>query len=128
VRKHWRATTYVLMSAFYKNSYKKSGLNWSFAHRTIDTHSLAYMHMSIHGKRIPVVNAHSGITSNLLFSYVGLDTIRDTHNALEDARLTAEAINRLLFNASLLPEYRKIPCLGKKLQKNDVSLMMGVTP
>jgi DNA polymerase III subunit epsilon len=96
-------------ASFLQNSYKKIGLNWTFAHRTIDTHSLAYMHMTAHGKKIPEVNDHSNITSDLLFSYVGLETIRDTHNALEDAKLTAEAISRLLYNTGLLPEFKELP-------------------
>jgi DNA polymerase III epsilon subunit-like protein len=55
------------------------------------------------------INGFSKISSNFIFRYVGIIEEREEHNALEDAKLTAEAISRLLHGKQLLEEYKKFP-------------------
>jgi DNA polymerase-3 subunit epsilon len=96
---------------FLRASFLRAGLKYPFAHRTIDTHSLTYMHM-IKRKLEPPFNIEhhrTSITSDFVFTYVGLDISRPQHNSLEDAKLTAEAISRLIYDQPLLPEYRDTP-------------------
>lgn len=95
--------------AFLQKSARQSGIEWSFAHRTIDTHSLVYFDMVREGREIPLKNGHSDITSDRVFEYVGLRVQRETHNALEDAKLTAESIYRLFYKKPLMAEFSKQP-------------------
>lgn len=95
--------------AFLQKSARLSGVEWSLAHRTIDTHTLVYFDMVREGREIPLKNEHSDITSDKVFEYVGLRVQRETHNALEDAKLTAESIHRLFYKKPLMAEFSKQP-------------------
>jgi hypothetical protein len=57
------------------------------------------------GKTPATDDGHSRINSDFLFDYVGIDYQRGEHNALEDAKLTAEAISRLLHEEKLFAEF-----------------------
>jgi len=78
-----------------------------FYDRVVDTHSLAWMKLVQSGKTPATDDGHSRINSDFLFDYVGIDYGRGEHNALEDAKLTAETISRLLYDKKLLGEYDK---------------------
>jgi DNA polymerase III epsilon subunit-like protein len=91
-------------------------LNWTLPKRTLDTHSLAYLHMLERGIEPPfdAEHKHSDLNSDFLFAYVGLSIKRGTHNALEDAKLTAEAVSRLLYNKHFLEDYNEFTIPWKK--------------
>ncbi|PSO45347.1 MAG: hypothetical protein BRC25_02470 [Parcubacteria group bacterium SW_6_46_9] len=76
-----------------------------FYDRVVDTHSLAWMKLVKDGNTPATDDGHSRINSDFLFDYVGIEYQRGEHNALEDAKLTAEAISRLLYDEKLLGEY-----------------------
>ena len=94
---------------FIEKSLTRVGEAYPFSHRTIDTHSLTYMHMIHRGLTPPFDEAHghTGLDSDFVFDYVGLNITRGEHNALEDAKLTAEAISRLLYDEKLLEAFRQ---------------------
>ncbi|MEX2368778.1 MAG: 3'-5' exonuclease [Candidatus Paceibacterota bacterium] len=85
----------------------RSDLKYPFSHRVVDTYSLAWIHMTQIGQEIPRKGGWSGIDSDFIFKYVGITEERGEHNALEDAKLTAEAISRLAYDKQLLGEYKK---------------------
>jgi DNA polymerase III epsilon subunit-like protein len=87
----------------------RSDLGYPFAHRVVDTYSLAWMYLIQAGKSIPQKDGRSGIDSDFVFTYVGISEERGEHNALEDAKLTAEAISRLVYGKQLLEEYKEFP-------------------
>ncbi len=80
---------------------------WPLAHRTIDLHSVAYFQMLKAVEEIPRKNNHSALNLDGILTRVGLPTRAESHNALEDAKLEAEAFSRLLSGKSLLDEYKR---------------------
>ncbi len=82
-------------------------LNWPFAHRTIDTHTLCYMHMIKRGLPPPTdpVKRHSSLNLDAVLVYCGIPEEPKPHNALTGAKSHAEVISRLLYDKKLLPEF-----------------------
>ncbi len=79
--------------------------DWPFAHRTIDTHTLAYMHMVKRGLTPPVEHQRSALDLDAVLNYVGIPSEPTPHNALTGALSHAEVISRLLYGKPLLPEF-----------------------
>jgi DNA polymerase III epsilon subunit-like protein len=84
---------------------------WPFAYRTIDTHTLCYMHMVNRGLRPPVAHRRSALDMDAVLNYVGIPAEPTPHNALTGALSHAEIVSRLLYSRKLLPEFEqyKIP-------------------
>jgi DNA polymerase III epsilon subunit-like protein len=87
----------------------RMGYSTPFAHRTIDTHTLAYMHYVTHGKTVPVDKRHSALNIDVILNYLGIPKEPEPHNALTGALVHAEMISRLLYNRPLLPEFAQYP-------------------
>lgn len=89
---------------------------WPFAHRTIDTHTLCYMHMVKRGLTPPVdpVKKHSSLNLDAVLNYCGIPDEPEPHNALTGAKSHVEVISRLLYDKKLLPEFEQfeIPWLS----------------
>jgi DNA polymerase III epsilon subunit-like protein len=68
--------------------------NWPFAHRTIDTHSLCWMHMVKRGLLPPIDPEHKRSALNLdaILNYCGIPSEPEPHNALTGAKCHAEVI------------------------------------
>jgi DNA polymerase III epsilon subunit-like protein len=103
---------------FLKDSARRYHLDFFLPKRTIDTHTLTYMHMIKKGLVPPVEKGRSAINSHFVQSYVGIKEVPLPHNALTDARWTAEAISRLLYDKNLLDEYKdfSIPWISGRLE------------
>ena len=84
-------------------------LEWPFAYRTIDQHSVCYTHMIKAGITPPVINNRTDLNSDKIMKYVGIPEEIHPHNALNGAKVAAEALSRLLFGKNLLPEYKNSP-------------------
>lgn len=91
---------------FLISSAKRYGLNWNFAHRSIDTHTLTYMHLIKAGITPPVENNRTAVNSSFIQNYIGIPKEPTPHNALNGAKVAAEAISRLLYSKSLLDEFK----------------------
>lgn len=89
---------------------------WPFAHRTIDTHSLAWMHMVKRGLTPPIdaEKKRSALNLDAILNYCGIPEEPQPHNALTGAKCHAEVISRLLYDKKLLPEFEQyqIPWLS----------------
>ncbi len=94
---------------FIHNAVKRNNIDWNFAHRTIDMHSLCYMHMTKREVLIPIVNNRTDLDSDKIMEYVGIPVEPHPHNALNGAKFETEAIGRLLYDTKLLPEFKKYP-------------------
>ena len=93
---------------FLKAAAERAGhTDWQFAYRTIDTHTLCYMHMVTHGTRPPVAHRRSALDLDAVLNYVGIPAEPTPHNALTGALSHAEAISRLLYGRKLLPEFKE---------------------
>lgn len=87
----------------------RAGLEWPFAHRTIDTHSLGWMHMVKAGLKPPLDEEHRRSALNLdeLLNYCGIPAEPEPHNALTGALCHGEVASRLLYDKKLLPEFEQ---------------------
>lgn len=95
---------------FIKYAAERAGhTDWPFAYRTIDTHTLCYMHMIERGIRPPFDSKHKRSALNLdaVMNYCGIPDEPDPHNALTGALSHAEVISRLLYDRKLLPEFEQ---------------------
>ncbi len=92
---------------FLKAACVREGLPWDLAHRTIDTHTLCYMHMVKRGIAPPIDPQHRRTSLNLdaILNYCGIPEEPEPHNALTGALSHAEVISRLLYGKKLLPEF-----------------------
>ncbi|HET8580989.1 MAG TPA: 3'-5' exonuclease [Candidatus Paceibacterota bacterium] len=80
---------------------------WDLAYRTIDTHSLCWMHMVKRGQTPPIdAERHrSALDLDAILVYCGIPEEPMPHNALTGALCHAEVISRLLYGTKLLPEF-----------------------
>lgn len=95
---------------FLKHAAERAGhTSWPFSYRTLDIHSLAYMHMVDHGLQPPFdkVKRHSALDLDAALNYCGIPQEPMPHNALTGALSHAEVIARLLYGRKLLPEFQQ---------------------
>lgn len=91
---------------FLKEAAERAGhTNWPFAHRTLDTHTMAFMHMVHRGLQPPVKYRRSALNLDAVLNYCGIPEEPSPHNALTGALSHAEVIARLLYGRKLLPEF-----------------------
>lgn len=92
---------------FLREAAERAGLSWDLAHRTIDTHTLAYMHIVKRGLPAPLDPQHrrSNLDLDAILNYCGIPDEPMPHNALTGAISHAEVAARLLFDRKLLPEF-----------------------
>ncbi len=85
--------------------------SWPFAHRTLDTHTLCWMHMVKRGHTPPIDAAkkHSALNLDAVLQYCGIPEEPKPHNALTGAKSHAEVISRLLYDKKLMPEFAEFP-------------------
>lgn len=102
---------------FLKYASERAGhTSWPFAYRTIDTHTLCWMHMINRGIQPPVhpTKRHSMLNLDAVMNYCGIPDEPDPHNALTGALSHAEVISRLLYGRKLLPEFEQFEIPWKK--------------
>src|SRR3989344_142634 len=94
---------------FIKAGCKRAGENYPFAYRTIDTHTLAYMHIIMNGQKPPFDSekGHSALNLDAVLNYSGIPDEPEPHNALTGALSHVEVISRLLYDKQLLPEFKQ---------------------
>lgn len=85
----------------------RAHLDWQLAYRTVDTHTLCYMHMIQKGYEVPIDPDHKRSMLNLdaVLNYCGIPEEPHPHNALTGAMSHAEVASRLLYDRKLLPEF-----------------------
>lgn len=95
---------------FVKYACERAGhTEWPFAYRTIDTHTLCWMHMVNRGLQPPIDPRHrrSALNLDAVLNYCGIPEEPEPHNALTGALSHAEVISRLLYGRKLLPEFER---------------------
>jgi oligoribonuclease (3'-5' exoribonuclease) len=88
---------------------ERTHLNWNLAYRTVDVHTLCWMHM-VKANGVPPVDTdhrRSALNSKAILNYCGLEKEPDPHNALTGALWHAEVTSRLLYDKKLLPEFEQ---------------------
>ena len=89
---------------FIKYTCERYHINWPFAHRTVDLHSICYFHMVRRGVMPPSRNAHSALNLDGILAYVGIPAEPKPHNGLMGAKVEAEAFERLIHEKPLFPD------------------------
>ncbi len=86
---------------------ERAGRNWDLAYRTLDTHTMCWMHMIKAGLVPPLDIQHkrSALTLDAIMLYCGIPEEPEPHNALTGALSHAEVVARLLYDKKLLPEF-----------------------
>lgn len=87
----------------------RAGYPWPFAFRSVDVHTLGYMHYILHGRSVPLEKRHTALDLDRLLKYVGIPEEPTPHNALTGALCHAEVISRLLFGRTLVSEFEAYP-------------------
>jgi len=75
---------------FLSYAYKKEKLKWPFSFQLIDLHTISYygfMILKNNGKPVP-----KSLSLENVSRYFGFTRESDTHNALEDSKLTAQCL------------------------------------
>lgn len=90
---------------FVKAACHRAHVEFPFAKRTIDIHSVAWTHMQLHGIALPLDNHHSSLSSSVILRYTGLPEEEKPHNALTGALWHAEVLSRIAYTKKLLPDF-----------------------
>jgi DNA polymerase-3 subunit epsilon len=91
--------------AFVEAACKRAAVEFPFPHRTIDTHSLCWLHMVSRGLVPPEKDKRSGINLDFILEYAGVPPEPKPHNALTGASCHAEVFSRIAYTRKLLPEF-----------------------
>lgn len=85
----------------------KYKLNFPFIHRAYDLHSIVQLkYYQLKGRFLIKQNmSDMGLSKILIF--VGMRDERNAHNALEDAKLTAECFSRVVYGKNLIELYKQ---------------------
>ena len=92
---------------FLRTACAREQQQWIFGNRYMDAHALAYEHFARAGKLILKKEGTSDINLDKILTFLGIEVRGATHNALEDAQLTAEIISRFIHGKNLLPQYKQ---------------------
>jgi len=93
---------------FLRTAIERYGMNWPFAHRSIDLHSVCITHLAMRGREYPVLKNRTGLDSDSIMTYVGIPLEPKPHtSAFNGAVWEAEAFSRLLYGKNLLPQFSK---------------------
>lgn len=101
--------------SFISAAAERAGVEFPFAKRTIDIHTLCWAHMVHRGIVPPTAKHHSALSSSSILDYCGLPPEQKPHNALTGAFWHAEVIARIAYNKNLLTDFSSfdIPWLKK---------------
>lgn len=102
---------------FLKAGFERYSMKWTFGHRSIDLHSVCVAHHLINKVELSYKYGVPDLSLDKIAQYVGLPKRPGTHNALDDAKITAECFARLMEGKTLLEEYASFPI--PKFKPND---------
>lgn len=97
----------------------KYGLKLPFHYRSFDLHSVASQKYLQVNRKLLIADGHSDMGLGNILHFCGMKDTRmkmekgqvirkgSPHNALEDAKLTAECFSRIMYGKNLLSEFKK---------------------
>ncbi len=92
-------------SAFIRAAAARAGIESSFAQRSLDTHTLAWLHMTSRGMIPPEAHHRSALNLDAVLQYCGIPAEPKPHNALTGASCHAEVFSRIAYTKTLLPDF-----------------------
>lgn len=105
---------------FLFNKARKYGLDIAFHHRAIDLHSVAVIKYYQLYNKFLIRDKRSDMGLTNILRFCGMEDNRVSQNALEDAKLTAECLSRILFGKPLFDDFSEF-YVPEHLIKNGVS-------
>lgn len=97
---------------FLNEAFRRAGLEFRFAHRNVDSHSVAYAYLRGKGMPLPKKDdLQSALSLDKILTILGLPPEPKPHIALNGAKLEAEALSRMIYGTNLLPEFVQYPIL-----------------
>lgn len=102
----------------------KYGLTFPFEYRVLDIHSIAFAKFKDIKKKIPFENGKSAMNLSSIIKFCGLRDNRrlveegsilkegNPHNGLEDAKLEAECLSRILYGKGLFDKFKEFEVPG----------------
>ncbi len=93
-------------AGFLEAAAHRAGVEYPFAKRVLDVHSIAWLHMTRAGKVPPLEKGHSSLSSSVIQQYCGMPEEPKPHNAMTGALWHAEAIARMAYNRSIVDDYK----------------------
>jgi len=92
---------------FLKEEMRRAKKEWKWGFRSVDLHAVAFCKVWAETKKQPLKeDGRSALSLDGVSGVAGITFRRGTaHNALEDAKLTAECFSRLLFKKKLFKEF-----------------------
>jgi DNA polymerase III epsilon subunit-like protein len=95
--------------AFIRCKLSKYNLPIGIPWRAFDIHSIASLKfLEVNGSLL-IKEQESFLTLSKIIEFCGMNDPRDTHNALEDAELTAECYARIMYKRKLINKYSDYP-------------------
>jgi DNA polymerase III epsilon subunit-like protein len=100
---------------FVRSACARAHVEFPFARRTIDIHTLVWTHMRTRGITPPTANNHSALSSKEVLAYCGLPEEQKPHNALTGALWHAEVLARIAYTKKIIMDFETydIPWLTK---------------
>jgi DNA polymerase-3 subunit epsilon len=90
---------------FLKAACLRAKREFPFADRTLDVHSLCWLHMHLQGIEPPTEHQHSKLNLDAALRYCGIPEEPKPHNALTGALCHAEVFARIAYNKNILEEF-----------------------
>lgn len=84
---------------------ERAGIEFPFTERTLDTHSLCWLHMQARGVEQPTLDRHSKLNLDAILVYCGIPEEPKPHNALTGALSHAEVFARMAYNKKIITEF-----------------------
>jgi len=94
---------------FVRAACERAGIDFPFAKRTLDIHTLAWLHMTRAGKVPPHEKHHSALNSKAVLAYCGLPEEPSPHNAMTGALWHAEVVARIAYTKNIIPDFSSYP-------------------
>ncbi len=95
--------------SFLQAAAARAHLDFTVGRRSLDLHTVAFMHMVQRKIAPPTKNRKSDINSDGIMEYVGIPTEPKPHIAINGAVWEAEALSRLIFSKNLLVQFAQYP-------------------
>ena len=93
--------------AFLEHKSRKYNLDFPTGWRAFDMHTLSHYKYFLINNAFVLDNGKSDFGLSKSLEFCGMKDERNFHNALEDAKLTAEVFSRIVYGKNLLQDYKK---------------------
>ena len=94
---------------FVQQACARAGIACPFGKRSVDVHSLVWMHMQSRGVPLPLLRNRSALSLDAELAYCGLPKEEHPHNALTGALCHAEVLARVTYTKSIVAEFSSFP-------------------